>query len=323
MHDFFRGLYDERLDASNSSNEQSNESISSEQQHLTLYGTLVARRLDEKAIKRVQCIGSGGFAIVWLVTYQGTTEFASKRLLRGATHEDRDRFVNEILLNASLAHSRIVKFIGVAWSNGRDLQALFEYMEGGDLRAWLTDIHLPKRWTREKVQIATDIIEALVYVHSFQPALVHRDLKSRNVLLGSDLRAKLCDFGIARFKSTQQTMTMSMGTGLWIAPEVIAGRHNYDQFTDIYSFGVLLSELDTHLLPYEGVLGPDGDQLPAFGVMYRVGEGSLCPSFTPHCPPPLLALARQCLSFDPAERPTAIEVAHVLMNILDHHEIEL
>ncbi|DBA01885.1 TPA: hypothetical protein N0F65_006033 [Lagenidium giganteum] len=185
-------------------------------------------------------------------------------------------------------------------------------MARGDLRTWLTDATVPKRWTVEKVHIAADIIEALLYVHSFQPALVHRDLKSRNVLLANDMHAKLCDFGIARFKSTQQTMTIAMGTGLWIAPEIIACRRDYDQFADIYSFGVVLSELDTHQLPYEDVKAPNGDPLPEFGIMYRVGEGSLRPSFSPHCPSPILDLANRCLSFDPTNRPTAIEVAHSL-----------
>ncbi|EEY54040.1 protein kinase [Phytophthora infestans T30-4] len=94
-------------------------------------------------------------------------------------------------------------------------------MDGGDLRRYLSSPTTPTGWTHHKFDIAISIIEALVYLHSFVPPLLHRDVKSKNVLLSSRLKAKLSDFG-----------------NRWLAPEVIRGDTDYGRSADIYSFGI-------------------------------------------------------------------------------------
>ncbi|KAL3669705.1 hypothetical protein V7S43_005086 [Phytophthora oleae] len=78
--------------------------------------------------------------------------------------------------------------------------------------------------------------------------MIHRDLKSKNILLNGALEAKLSDFGISR-ERLDHTMTAGVGTSLWMAPEVMLGE-KYDEKADIFSFGVVLSELDVYTLPY-------------------------------------------------------------------------
>jgi hypothetical protein len=282
---------------------------------------LVAHRIRNELIEDVRIIGSGGFAVVWLVTYTPESRpLAAKRLLSDhATRAQTMNFVLEIKLHMRLVHPSIVECVGVAWtSTASDLQVLFEYMPHGDLRSHLQSTD-PGRWPwgYDKLHVAIDVIEALVYVHSFSPPLMHRDLKSRNVLLADEMKAKLCDFGVSRFASGDTTsgMTTAVGTAKWLAPEVIAGRHDYDEACDLYAFGMILSELDTHQLPFDDAVGPQGDHLPEAAVLQLVACGKLQPTLSVTCPDEIRSLARQCLAFDPADRPSAIGVAYALRRL--------
>ncbi|EEY69495.1 protein kinase, putative [Phytophthora infestans T30-4] len=212
---------------------------------------LLSLQVSVEDIQDVKLIGSGAFGVVWLVRYRSAQLLASKRLREDmATRERVQDFVDEIKMVSKFNHPSIVKFIGAAWSIESDLQAIFEYMENGDLRTYLSASYLPHYWTPTKFQLAIDTIEALVYVHSFNPPLIHRDLKSRNVLISAEMHAKLTDFGTTRYRSIDGTMTIGVGTGRWLAPEIISGSTEYDQRADIFSFGVLLTEIDTHNLRY-------------------------------------------------------------------------
>ncbi|TMW69490.1 hypothetical protein Poli38472_001646 [Pythium oligandrum] len=278
---------------------------------------LQALQVNPNEIEDVRKLGAGAFCVVYLVKYRRNQVAASKRLKRDdVSWKNTQRFIEEIKLVSRLDHPRIVSLIGVSWTIESDLQALFEYMEGGDLRMFVESAMTARRWSRAKVQIAMDIIEALVYVHSFTPALVHRDIKSRNVLLDGDARAKLSDFGVARFRSDMNSMTVGVGTGRWLAPEIIDGSSDYDQSSDIFAFGVVLSELDTHELPYEDIRGPSGTRIPDVALLQMVADGKIIPTFSPQCPPDIHRLALHCLAFERRDRPTAVEVAYTLRAIM-------
>ncbi|GAB9471601.1 Tkl protein kinase [Globisporangium polare] len=272
---------------------------------------LLAVKVRSEDIEDVEKIGQGAFCEVWLVTYRGSQQLASKRLREVTRHGTR-AFTQEIKLVTTLKHPCVVSFVGAAWTQEADLQALFEYMGGGDLRTYLVNGRTPRSWTLEKVEIAISIVEALVYVHSFSPPLVHRDLKSRNVLLSEEMTAKLTDFGVSRYQSEQNTMTAGVGTVKWLAPEVISGQSDYGPAADIYSFGAVLSELDTHKLPYDGVRGIDGYKLADIAILELVTTGEIQPEFLSTCPTEISQLAARCLSLRPEDRLTALEVAYAL-----------
>ncbi|RLN57121.1 hypothetical protein BBJ28_00004496 [Nothophytophthora sp. Chile5] len=278
---------------------------------------LLSLQLNADDLEDVRKLGAGAFGVVYLAKYRQNKLVACKRLKKGeATWENTQHFVAEIKLCATLDHPRVVRLLGVAWTIESDLQAVFEYMANGDLRSYLErSVKGPKNWNAEKLQLAADVVEALVYVHSFTPPLVHRDLKSRNVLLSEDMRGHLSDFGVARFGSKDATMTSGVGTGRWLAPEVIAGNRDYDQTSDIYALGVVLSELDTHMLPYEDARGTGGNPLADVAILQLVASGRLLPTFGPECPPELRDLALRCMAFDPKARPTAVEVAFALRTL--------
>ncbi|KAF1780269.1 Protein kinase-like domain [Phytophthora cactorum] len=112
-----------------------------------------------------------------------------------------------------------------------------KYMDGGDVRTLLETRKIELSWKKEKISIAIDIAEALAYMHSRSPKIIHRDLKSRNVLLNSSMVAKLSDFGLSRNRTYEETLTAGVGTVRWTAPEVMLG-DNYSEQADVYSFGV-------------------------------------------------------------------------------------
>lgn len=286
---------------------------------------LLALQLRSEDIEDIETIGRGAFATVWLVRYRESQLLASKRLTAdGATRRQQTRqFVEEIKIVSNLQYPKIVQFIGAAWTVEIDLQALFEYMEGGDLRALLESTQLPRTWTPEKVQIAIDIVEALVYVHSFSPPLLHRDLKSRNVLLSGTFEAKLTDFGVSRFQSEQNTMTAGVGTARWLAPEVITGQKDYGTAADIFSLGAVLTELDTHELPYEDAVGPYGNRLGDVALYQMVSTGQVRPNFSVSCPTKIVELGRRCLSLNPSARPNAAEMAYELRSFKKRMMVQL
>ncbi|KAF4317386.1 hypothetical protein BBI17_008007 [Phytophthora kernoviae] len=224
---------------------------------------------------------------------------------------------------ASVEHPRIVRFIGVAWDSLSDLCAVSEFMGGGDLHSLLTRFeeteHRPHGFDFEKARIALQTAQALAYLHSLDPIVLHRDLKSMNILLTPKLDAKITDFGVSRQWSVD-TMTAGVGTVLWMAPEVMLGKH-YDSSADIFSFGIVLSELDSHLPPYREVWGPkSGRKISDTALLQLVSSGQLSIEFSSNAPQELVDLGHACVDLDPTARPSANEVLYQLQLILQIYE---
>ncbi|KAJ0392091.1 hypothetical protein P43SY_010521 [Pythium insidiosum] len=210
-------------------------------------------RIPMKDITIAEPLSHGSFGDVYLGFYNND-RVAIKRLSAHRRRHEKERtsFLLEAKLMATLRHDRIIQFIGVAWSDPTDVHVVTEFMDGGDLRTLLQSFDAsgrPVGFDACKVQIALHVIEGLAYLHALQPAVLHRDLKSRNVLLSANkLDAKLIDFGVSRPRA-DSTMTTCVGTLRWMAPEVMVGGR-YGESADVFSFGVVLSELDTHQIPY-------------------------------------------------------------------------
>ncbi|CAI5715984.1 unnamed protein product [Hyaloperonospora brassicae] len=276
---------------------------------------IVTKRISFAQLHFLRLLAKGGSGEVWLGQYE--TRYVAMKCLLPAKREDPEaleRFAEEIRMASLLAHPRIVAFCGVAWQSLLHLCAVTEYMPRGDLESLLANPVARRKlsWSREKLALSSDIVEALVYLHSLESIVIHRDLKSKNVLLDRRLRAKLSDFGLSREQSIEDTMTNGIGTILWSAPEVLEGKR-YDEKSDLFSFGVVLSEIDTCALPYGFSRHA---KMRSMQIVHLVSEGKLLPSFRDDCPPPIRALAQRCLSLDPAARPTAMEVAFELRSVI-------
>ncbi|RLN44818.1 hypothetical protein BBJ28_00011579 [Nothophytophthora sp. Chile5] len=282
--------------------------------------TITTARIPREKVLVQRLISRGGYGEVCFGLFNGHP-VAVKTLLPNTRKSVKhvNAFLAEVKLMATLDHPRIVQFLGVAWDSLTDLCVVSEYMEGGDLRALLVSYvgeNYPVGFDRTKATIALHVAHALTYLHSLAPPVLHRDLKSKNILLSPSLDAKLTDFGISR-ERVDKTMTAGVGTSLWMAPEVMLGER-YDDKADVFSFGVVLSEMDLHTLPYAHAKekGDSGRQVPDTAILQMVALGKLRVEFSPIGPESIVTLGRTCVSVDPKERPTAAEALYRLQTIL-------
>ncbi|KAG7384808.1 hypothetical protein PHYPSEUDO_002194 [Phytophthora pseudosyringae] len=272
---------------------------------------LQSKRIPYEALAFERLLSRGASGEIWVCEHNGA-KVAAKRLRQSADlkADKVQAFAEEIELTASLRHPNIVEFIGVAWNSLSNLIMLIELFPSGSLQDFLHQNANQLSWARDKTHIAVGIAKALEYLHARTPPLTHRDLKSNNILLSTALEPKLIDFGVSR-AVRDVTMTSGVGTPFWTAPEVLEGER-YTEQADLYSFGVVLSELDTCKTPYVGAVTEGGSKARHFQILQGVMSGELHPSFSDECPPRILRVAVACLSLDSSSRPTAREVVQEL-----------
>ncbi|RLN54428.1 hypothetical protein BBP00_00008945 [Phytophthora kernoviae] len=287
---------------------------------------IVAARIPREKVFLKKLINRGGFGEVYVGTYNGK-QVAIKMLLPETKKRipQVNAFLSEVKLMAGLDHPRIASFIGVAWDSLTDLCVVSEYMAGGDLKVLLGEFEKKRRpigFDYDKVKIALHVSIALTYLHSCAPPVIHRDLKSKNILLNEKMDAKVTDFGISR-ERVDTTMTGGIGTSFWMAPEVMLGER-YDDKADMFSFGVVLAELDSHVLPYSNVKGSNTSQqskLPNAAILQMVASGKLRVEFSEAGPKSMIELGLACVSLDPKQRPTAAEALYKLQKVLAKREL--
>jgi len=156
-----------------------------------------------------------------------------------------------------------------------------------------------------RFQVAVDTAKGVSFLHCHKPAIIHRDLKSPNVLLDSTRRSKVCDFGLAR-NQTAVSMTAQVGTFQWMAPEVIGSNH-YTEKADVYSFGVIMWELVSRKVPYQG--------MNAAQVSVAVYTKGLRPDIPESTPRPFADLIQECWHQDPNLRPPFLSILERLKQI--------
>ncbi|ETP38669.1 TKL protein kinase [Phytophthora nicotianae P10297] len=277
---------------------------------------IASRRIAYDSLTFDRLIARGANGEVWRGTC-GSQVVAIKQLLPEKRHDESHvmLFSNEVRLASSLEHPNIVRFVGLSWNRVCDLCIVSEFMEQGDLSVLLNSKRGDElTWGKEKLGIATDIAEALAYLHGRQPIIIHRDLKSLNVLLDNRLRAKLSDFGLSRERSSDDTMTNGVGTLLWTAPKILRGEA-YSEKADVYSYAIVLSELDTCLPPFTLNTEVSERRLTTMQLMHLATSGEVSPQLRDDCPISLQQLTAACASFEPNQRPNALEIVFTLRNI--------
>ncbi|KAG9409052.1 hypothetical protein AC1031_019312 [Aphanomyces cochlioides] len=274
--------------------------------------TMTNFRIAHDEIQVGELIASGGFGVIYRGIFAGE-QVAIKKCLpdKVNNHSAMESFMLEIKLMSKLDHPNIVRFVGVAWTTLVQLKMLTEYMPRGNVRMLLQNVNantITLPWFGSdfnRIRIAANVAEALVYLHSNDPPIIHRDLKS----------TKLTDFGTSREMSEENTMTAEIGTLAWIAPEIMLGGH-YTERADIYSFGVLLNELDLADLPYSNVGDAKGAAISHTRLGVLVAQGKVAPQFSRDCPPWVVQMGQECLRFDPSQRPTAMQLAYRLRRLM-------
>lgn len=195
-------------------------------------------------------IGKGTFGEVKRGVWRG--EEVAVKFLKTTMLTSSDTiaaFIEECNIMKNLRHPNILLYMGAS-TKGPDFFVVTEFCENGNLFELL---HLNRNYKlnwEEVRRMALEISYGMNYLHSFNPPILHRDLKSMNVLLGKKLQVKLADFGNTKLLDVQ--MTKQKGTFQWMAPEVIKG-NVYSEKSDVFSFGIIMNELATRTPPYQGV----------------------------------------------------------------------
>eukprot|EP00775_Hariotina_reticulata_P009273 gene9273-9438_t len=187
-------------------------------------------------------LGEGGFGVVYKAVMHGVDEVAVKLVkATSPNRQELELFLKEVQTLASLHHRNIVQFYGACLEPG-NLFFVTELMKGGDLYSALRHHSHTMRWERLGRKVALDVALGLNYLHSQRPPMMHRDLKSPNVLLSEEGVAKIADVGMVRSQVKDLVTAQPVMTPLWAAPEVV--RHERASIkADLWSFGIIMWEL--------------------------------------------------------------------------------
>ncbi|MCO5606830.1 hypothetical protein L7F22_061021 [Adiantum nelumboides] len=160
-----------------------------------------------------------------------------------------DDFRKEVTLMKRLRHPNIVLFMGAVKSMSH-LSIVTEFLPRGSLFR-LLHRNAQAMDSKRRLRMAVDIARGMNYLHHCNPPIVHRDLKSSNLLVDKNWTVKVADFGLSRMKyATFLTTKSGKGTPQWMAPEVLRSEPS-DEKADVYSFGVVLWELATGKIPWD------------------------------------------------------------------------
>ena len=209
----------------------------------------IGKMLDNR-YEIVERIGVGGMAVVYKALCHRLNRYVAVKVLKDdyAVDEDfRRRFHTEAQAVAMLSHPNIVTVYDVSRTQDMDY-IVMELIEGITLKQYMHKRGVLS-W-KEALHFSSQITKALIHAHS--RGIVHRDIKPHNIMILKDGSVKVADFGIARLTSAQNTLTQeTLGSVHYISPEQAKGSR-IDARTDIYSLGVVMYEMITGRLPFEG-----------------------------------------------------------------------
>jgi serine/threonine protein kinase len=248
-------------------------------------------------------IGRGGYGEVFYAIHSPTgRKVAFKRLLLDRLEgQNLLYFCREVLVLANCHNFFLLPFLG--FSPEVPYAIVTEYIPRGSLFDALRHRNGSPELSPENRNIVTiGVARGMMALHRQQ--IVHRDLKSLNILLDADLYPKIADFGIARFMGDQQEgCTRNIGTPHWMAPEIFENG-SYTTKVDVYAFGILIWELLTEGIPFQG---KDGFQVAI--AVARNGERPVIPDTSP---PDVADFIRFCWDQDPAVRPPFPQIVRKL-----------
>jgi len=177
----------------------------------------------------------------------------------------------------------------------------------GNLRSYIHDKTRPFPW-RLRLSFATDITRALAYLHARR--CIHRDLKGENLLVTSNGRLKITDFGFARIaaRNADESKRLTFcGTDSYMSPEILLG-NEFDLPTDIFSLGVMFCEIASRKLA-------DDNTFKRSAPSFAIDQGEIRRRASPGCPPALIQLCIDCLANEPSQRPTTRAILDRLREI--------
>ncbi|RCV37234.1 hypothetical protein SEVIR_8G047500v4 [Setaria viridis] len=283
-------------------------------------------------------IGDGSFGFVYRAVLPSGTAVAVKRLSGdGAAGAGNREFLAELEVLGSLSHPNLARLLGYC-AAGRDRILVYELLERGSLDAWLHGGDAEEGGGGEalpwpaRLRVARGAAAALAFLHhGRRPPVLHRDVKSSNVLLGEGFEAKLADFGLARIvrgsPAKSHVSTQAAGTAGYVAPEIWLGVGATAK-ADVYSFGVVIIEMVTGQRPSWPVKAKIGEEEVDMvdWAREKIGAGQASEILDPRMGigaqakemdevKALLEIAWQCTDSAHKNRPTMEEVVTMLNKI--------
>ncbi|KAJ7966237.1 Kinase family protein [Quillaja saponaria] len=289
--------------------------------------SLVDYKQIEKAtnnFRESNILGEGGFGYVYKARLDDNLLVAVKKLHCESQDAERE-FENEVELLSRIQHPNIISLLGCS-INGDTRFIIYELMQNGSLE---TQLHGPSRGSsltwHMRMKIALDTARGLEYLHEHcRPLVIHRDLKSSNILLDANFNAKLSDFGLAVADGSQNKNNIKLsGTLGYVAPEYLLDGKLTDK-SDVYAFGVVLLELLLGRKPVEK-LAPSQCQSIVTWAMPQLTDRSKLPNIVD----PVIkntmdlkhlyqvaAVAVLCVQPEPSYRPLIADVLHSLIPLI-------
>ncbi|XXG64703.1 hypothetical protein AAC387_Pa05g2584 [Persea americana] len=253
-------------------------------------------------------IGAGSFGTVHRADWHGS-EVAVKILMEQDFHAVHfQEFLREVAIMKRMRHPNIVLFMG-AVTRPPNLSIVTEYLSRGSLyrllhRAGAREVLDERR----RLNMAYDVAKGMNYLHKRNPPIVHRDLKSPNLLVDKKYTVKVCDFGLSRLKeNTFLSSKSTAGTPEWMAPEVLRDEPSNEK-SDVYSFGVILWELVTLQQPWSS--------LNPAQVVAAVGFKSRRLEIPSDVNPQVAAIIESCWANEPWQRPSFSAIMELLKPLI-------
>ncbi|KAI3457013.1 hypothetical protein Pfo_013676 [Paulownia fortunei] len=264
-------------------------------------------------------IGQGAYGSVYKAQ-MSTGETVAVKVLATDSKQGEKEFQTEVMLLGRLHHRNLVNLVGYCAEKHQNM-LIYVYMSRGSLASHLYSEKLePLNWEL-RIQIALDVARGLEYLHDGAvPPVIHRDIKSSNILLDQSMRARVADFGLSREEMVSKQASNIQGTFGYLDPEYISTR-SFTKKSDVYSYGVLLFELIAGRNPLQGLM--EYVELAAMNTEGKVGweeigDPRLEGKFDVEELNEVAALAHKCVNRFPRRRPSMRDIVQVLSRILTY-----
>lgn len=239
-------------------------------------------------------IGQGFYAVVYRGIWNGSNVAIKLYFKNEYSEGTLQDYQKEIDIMKRLRHPNVLLFMGAAYSQKR-LAIVTEFLPRGSL---FKTLHKNNRALdiRRRLRMALDVARGMNYLHHRNPPIVHRDLKSSNLLVDKNWTVKVGDFGLSRLKNaTFLTPKSGRGTPQWMAPEILRNEPSNEK-SDVFSFGVILWELMTESIPWNNL-----NALQVVGVVGFMDKRLELPD---GLDPEVASIIRDCWKSDPGQRPS-------------------
>ncbi|KAI4352352.1 hypothetical protein L6164_006615 [Bauhinia variegata] len=257
-------------------------------------------------------LGEGSFGVVYKATMP-SGEVVAVKVLAPNSKQGEKEFQTEVLLLGRLHHRNLVNLVGFCVDKGQRI-LVYEFMSNGSLEKLLYDEEQDLSWD-DRLQIAADISHGIEYLHEGAvPPVIHRDLKSGNILLDHTMRAKVADFGLSKEEVFDDRNSGLKGTYGYMDPAYISS-NKFTMKSDIYSFGIIIFELITAIHPHQNLMEYINLAAMDHNGIDEILDKQLVGKCNIEEVRQLARVAHKCLHKSPKKRPSIGEVSQGIRRI--------